>query len=163
MLSVLGFYVLLIFGPIWAETKKCVKWTPKFVDFDGPSMVYSESPSPNDGIGTQLSIFSMLWMLRRTYNVDVFINQACHDTLATVFTKESLSEIPVLSQYFCNPDDINFEYFTGKFEEIDKRKEVRVGRTLWLWPKTEVIGSVMKNKGLKISGGDYDSKFRFYK
>ena len=53
--------------------KKCTKWTPKYVDYDGPSMVYTESVKPTDGIGTQLSSFAMLWMLRRSYNVDVFI------------------------------------------------------------------------------------------
>ena len=86
--------------------KTCTKWTSKFVDHDGPSLVYTESVKPTDGIGTQLSIFAMLWMLRRSYNVDVFISKSCHKTLSKVFTEESLKEIPVLEDYFCNPDDI---------------------------------------------------------
>lgn len=65
--------VILLFIHSSKTEKKCIKWTPKYVDHDGPSMIYTESVKPTDGIGTQLSIFAMLWMLRRSYNVDVFI------------------------------------------------------------------------------------------
>ena len=165
MLCKIIFQILIYSSSIWANqsVKKCTKWTERFIDLDGPSMVYSESPSPNDGIGTQLSIFAMLWMLRRSYNVDVFISSSCRDTLAKVFTEESLNQIQVLDEYFCNPEDITFEYFLGKFEFISKNKEFRVGRTLWLWPRTELASAELKSKGKELSGGDYDSKFRYYK
>ena len=65
--------VILLFIHSSKTEKQCTKWTPKYVDHDGPSIVYTESVKPTDGIGTQLSIFAMLWMLRRSYNVDVFI------------------------------------------------------------------------------------------
>ena len=105
-----GIIVKILLNIIFLHTtiseKTCTKWTPKFVDHDGPSLVYTESVKPTDGIGTQLSIFAMLWMLRRSYNVDVFISKSCHKTLSKVFSEESLKEIPVLEEYFCNPDDI---------------------------------------------------------
>ena len=85
------------------------------------------------------------------------------ETLSQVFTIESLSEIPVLEEFFCNPLDINFEYFTGDFEKIAKRKEFRHGRTMWLWPRTEILKPIMKSKGLNIEGDDYSSNFRGYK
>ena len=31
----------------------CVRWTPRYIEADGPSMVYSEAVSSEDGIGTQ--------------------------------------------------------------------------------------------------------------
>lgn len=155
---------LLVCIFIGIECKKCVKWTDRFVDPDGPSMVYSETVSPEDGIGKQLSIFAFLWQLRRNYNVDVFISKITRDVLARVFTPESLSNMPVLEEYFCNPDEIDFEYFAGPFEAIAKRKEFRVGRTLWLWPSTEVVKSTVKKSGkIIVEGDDYDTKFRGYK
>jgi len=154
--------VILLFIHRSKTEKKCIKWTPKYVDHDGPSMIYTESVKPTDGIGTQLSIFAMLWMLRRSYNVDVFISKSCQETLSRVFTIESLSEIPVLEEFFCNPLDINFEYYSGDFEKIAKRKEFRNGRTMWLWPRTEILKPIMKSKGLNIEGDDYSSNFRGY-
>ena len=91
------------------------------------------------------------------------LSKSCQETLSRVFTIESLSEIPVLEEFFCNPLDINFEYFTGDFEKIAKRKEFRHGRTLWLWPRTEILKPIMKSKGLNIEGDDYSSNFRGYK
>ena len=91
------------------------------------------------------------------------LSKSCQETLSQVFTIESLSEIPVLEEFFCNPLDINFEYFTGDFEKIAKRKEFRHGRTLWLWPRTEILKPIMKSKGLNIEGDDYSSNFRGYK
>ena len=105
----------------------------------------------------------MLWMIRRSYNVDVFISKSCQQTLSSVFTEDSLKEIPVLEDFFCNPTDIDFEYFPGKFEDIAKRKEFRVGKTLWLWPRTEILKPIMKSKGIAVSGDDYSSRFRGYK
>ena len=74
-------------------------------------------------------------------------SKSCKDTLSHVFDKEFLEEIPILSEYFCNPEDIDFEYYPGNFEEIAKRKEFRIGRTLWLWPRTEILKPIMKTKG----------------
>ena len=91
------------------------------------------------------------------------LSKSCQETLSRVFTIESLSEIPVLEEFFCNPLDINFEYFTGDFEKIAKRKEFRHGRTMWLWPRTEILKPIMKSKGLNIEGDDYSSNFRGYK
>merc|ERR1711971_578017 len=123
---------IIVFLHSTKSEKQCTKWTTKFVDHDGPSLVYTESVKPTDGIGTQLSIFGMLWMLRRSYNVDVFISKSCHQTLSRVFTQESLKEIHVLEEYFCNHEDIDFEYFPGSFEEIVKRREFRIWRNLYL-------------------------------
>ena len=91
------------------------------------------------------------------------LSKSCQETLSRVFTIESLSEIPVLEEYFCNPLDINFEYYSGDFEKIAKRKEFRNGRTMWLWPRTEILKPIMKSKGLNIEGDDYSSNFRGYK
>ena len=118
----------IIFLHTTISEKTCIKWTPKFVDHDGPSLVYTESVKPTDGIGTQLSIFAMLWMLRRSYNVDVFISKSCHKTLSKVFTEESLKEIPVLEEYFCNPDDI------GKYVKL----LVHECSTRWRVPKSQL-------------------------
>ena len=70
-------------------------------------------------IGTQLSIFGMLWMLRRSYNVDVFISKSCHQTLSRVFTQESLKEISVLEDYFCNHEDIGKPTFSFKISPLE--------------------------------------------
>ena len=35
----------------FSNAKKCVEWTPNYIDPDGPSMVFSETANPNDGIG----------------------------------------------------------------------------------------------------------------
>jgi hypothetical protein len=141
--------------------KKCVKWTSKYVDHDGPSMVFAEALADNAGIGQQLFTFAVLWQLRRSYNVDVFISKATHDTLARVFTEESLSDMPVLEDFFCNPDNIVWEFFAGPFEVIATRKEFRMGRTVWLWPSTDVIKSLPQQTDVK--GDDYDVKYRGYK
>ena len=95
--------------------------------------------------------------------MNVPYSKSCQETLSRVFTIESLSEIPVLEEYFCNPLDINFEYYSGDFEKIAKRKEFRNGRTMWLWPRTEILKPIMKSKGLNIEGDDYSSNFRGYK
>ena len=64
---VINILFILAFTHCIKSEKQCTKWTPKFVDHDGPSMVYSESVKPTDGIGTQLSIFGMyiLWSIYR--------------------------------------------------------------------------------------------------
>lgn len=142
-----------------SESKKCIQWTSKFVDHDGPSMVYTETTSPEDGIGSQLSVFAFLWTLRRFYNVDVFMSRNCHATLSRVFTEASLSDIPVLEDYFCNPQDIRFEFFTGNFEAIASRKEFRVGRVLWLWPSKSVLEDKLKKANLE---DDHSAAYRGY-
>ncbi len=158
--SFLHFFLLLAQIYLIQATKKCVQWTPKFVEPDGPSMIYAENLAPG-GVGRQLDVFAMLWMLRRTYNVDVFISKQCFDTLSQVFTAKSLGEIPILDEYFCNPHDIVFEYYSGPFDPIDTRRDFRVGRTLWLWPSTSVLKSVMV--GRNVQGDDDDTRFRSYK
>ena len=153
--------LILFLSLVELEAKKCVNWTPKFVDFDGPSMIYTEALNKEDGIGTQLYIFAMLWMLRRTYNVDVFMSQTTFETLSQVFTEESLKDIPILEEYFCNPLDIQFEYYTGNFETIDARqKEFRQGRTLFLWPSKQVL---VDKTVTGVTGDNYDTNFRGYK
>ena len=111
------FVLAIIVNLNWIEAKKCVQWSPKLVKPDDPAMVYSETASEVAGIGSHLSVFAMLWTLRRSYNVDVFISKSCYDKLVTVFTPESI-DIPVLEQYFCNPEQIKFSFFSGTFDEF---------------------------------------------
>ena len=106
------------------QAEKCVNWSPRLLAHDDPSMVYSETASDEAGIGAHLSVYAMLWTLRRSYNVDVFISQACHDKLASVFTAQSI-QIPVLDQYFCNPDKIQFSHWNGQFDAVIKNKDNR--------------------------------------
>ena len=114
--------VLILVG--FLEAKKCVEWSPKLLAHDDPSMVYSETASEEAGIGAHLSVYAMLWTLRRSYNVDVFISQACHDKLVTVFTPQSL-DIPILEEYFCHPDKLPFAYWNGPFDEVIANKDNR--------------------------------------
>ena len=48
-----GCQTLLLISILFTHSngKKCVEWNPKYIDPDGPSMVYSETSDPNDGIG----------------------------------------------------------------------------------------------------------------
>ena len=111
------------------------------------------------------------WLILATYLLTIksdviyecSLSKSCQETLSRIFTIESLSEIPVLEEFFCNPLDINFEYYAGDFEKIAKRKEFRHGRTMWLWPRTEILKPIMKSKGQRIEGDDYSSNFRGYK
>lgn len=140
-------------------SKKCIQWTTKFVDHDGPSMVYTETKGPEDGIGSQLYVYAFLWTLRRFYNVDVFISRFCHQTLSRIFTEESLSDMPVLEDYFCNPEDIRFEYFSGNFQVIASKKEFRTGRVLWLWPSKTILEEKLKQVNVE---DDFSAPYRGY-
>ena len=106
------------------QADKCVNWSPRLLAHDDPSMVYSETASEEAGIGAHLSVYAMLWTLRRSYNVDVFISQACHDKLVTVFSPQSL-DIPILEEYFCHPEKLPFAYWNGPFDEVIANKDNR--------------------------------------
>ena len=134
---------------------KCVQWTHKYVDPDGPSMVYSEMISSTDGIGKQLSLYALLWQMRRNYNVDVFISQNCFDQLSVVFTPESLKDVPILEEYFCNSEEIKFEFFGKTFQSFADNKSLRVGRTLYFWPSVEAVKKVLTKSGQgHLANGD---------
>ena len=114
--------ILLSFNLV--EAKKCVQWSPKLIAHDDPAMVYSETASEDAGIGAHLSVYAMLWTLRRSYNVDVFISKSCHEKLVTVFSEDSI-DIPILEEYFCNADKIKFKYYSGPFDDFVKNKANR--------------------------------------
>ena len=96
-------------------------------------------------LGTQLSTYALLWQIRRNHNVDVFISKNCFEKLSEVFTPESLGDIPILEDYFCNADKIQFEYFVGQYQALANEKSLKQGKTLFLWPNEE------RRKEAKIS------------
>ena len=164
-MSPIAYYLLLISIFIHdVFSVKCVQWTPKYVDPDGPSMVYSETISTTDGIGTQLSLYALLWQMRRNYNVDVFISQNCFDQLSAVFTPESLKDLPILEEYFCNSEEIKFEFFGGNFQSFADKKSLRVGRTLYFWPSVETVTKILKKNGQShLPNGDINIGLSGYK
>ncbi len=83
-------------------------------DPDGPSLVYAEALTQADGIGQNLNVFAMLWLMRRNFNVDAYIGKRTYMELARVFDESTL-DIPVLDDHFCDPDKISFEYYSGPF------------------------------------------------
>ena len=73
--------------------------------------------------------------------------------------------MPLLTDHFCNPEQINFEYYSSPFQSIvDRKTEFRMGKAIWLWPRTEVLEAAMKLKDMngKLEGDDYSNKFRSY-
>ena len=77
--------------------------------------------------------------------MDVFISKNCFEKLSEVFTPESLGDIPILEDYFCNADKIQFEYFVGQYQALANEKSLKQGKTLFLWPNEE------RRKEAKIS------------
>ena len=155
--------ILSIFSIHDVLSAKCIQWTHKYVDPDGPSMIYSETISSTDGIGTQLSLYALLWQMRRNYNVDVFISQNCFDQLSAVFTPESLKDLPILEEYFCNSEEIKFEFFGGNFQSFADKKSLRVGRTLYFWPSVETVTKFLKKNGQRLPKGDINVGLSGYK
>ena len=77
--------------------------------------------------------------------MDVFISKNCFEKLSEVFTPESLGDIPILEDYFCNYDKIQFEFYVGQYQALANEKSLKQGKTLFLWPNEE------RRKEAKIS------------
>ena len=75
--------------------------------------------------------------LRRQLDVDSYIDVNCKDLVGETFTPENV-EVPVLSETFCNPKDLKFEAFHGRFADLLTDQSFRRGRIINFYPADEV-------------------------
>ena len=54
------------------------------------------------------------------------------EQLATFFTPDSI-KLPILHDTYCNPQEIPWEMWRGKFADLLTNKNLRKGRFLWLY------------------------------
>ena len=66
-----------------------------------------------------------------------FIRQESYDTLASMFTRESI-ELPILEKSFCDLSKMKFEVFEGNFTHLlQENSEYKQGKLLNLYPPQE--------------------------
>ena len=59
--------------------------------------------------GNQLNLFTLLLQLKMHYGYDAYMLQETYDILEKMFTKDSISELPVLEQSFCHHSKMKFQ------------------------------------------------------
>jgi hypothetical protein len=113
---------------------KCRIFDPKHFGPKNKTIIYGEA---RGRLGNQLLGYALLFQLGRQLGVDSFIDASCRDHVAEAFTPENV-EVPVLAETFCNPQDIRFEAFNGRFADLLTDEKLRKGKLLNFYPPDKV-------------------------
>ena len=104
---------------------------------DELSVVYSEH---SGGLANQLLMYAMLRQLRQEFYLNAYISRHCYDTLAQVFTKKSIQDVPVFEDTFCkSPTEFAHNTYHGPMEEILTNKDLHYGKFIWLFPSNKKL------------------------
>ncbi len=77
--------------------------------------------------------YAALLQLQHQLGVKSYIDAECRDFLSEYFTPESV-ELPVLSEVFCNPEDIPLEGYNGHIKFLLTDEKYRKGKFIHFFP-----------------------------
>ena len=101
------------------------------------SVIYSEHKG---GLPSQLLMYAMLRQLRQEFYLNAYISKHCYDTLAQVFTKKSIQDVPVFEDAFCkSPTEFAHNTYHGPMEEILTNKDLHYGKFIWMFPANKKL------------------------
>ena len=79
--------------------------------------------------------------LKKQLGVDSYINKECQDYVKAFFDPEVVtSQLPVLSEVYCNPEDIKSRLtdgYNGPFKDLVNDPKWRKGKLIEFYPPTE--------------------------
>ena len=90
--------------------------------------------------------YAALLQLHLQLGVDSYIDAECRDFISDHFTPDSV-EVPVLSEVYCNPQDIPFEGYNGHIKNLLNEEDYRTGKLIHFFPPLTKPGDD------KIKGG----------
>jgi hypothetical protein len=80
-----------------------------------------------------ISGYAAMLQLQLQLGVRSFIDPECRDYMSDYFTPDTV-EVQVLSEYFCNPDDIPFEGYSGHIKHLLSDESFRKGKLIHFYP-----------------------------
>ena len=88
--------------------------------------------------GNQFLVFSVFNQLQKQLGIQSYINEECRRYVEGFFTPESVT-VPVLSEVFCNPEDIKSRLYPyrGPFKDLVNDEKWRKGKIIEFYPPTE--------------------------
>ena len=71
--------------------------------------------------------------LQREFGFETFTDAKERNVITEIF-RPDIFEIPVLSEAFCNVDDLKFENYVGPLEKLITDPDLRHGKLIYFYP-----------------------------
>ena len=96
-------------------------------------MLHFFSAWDNSRFGNQLFAYAMLLELQKVTPIQVYLHPTSYQVLKDFFTEDSLTQVPVFNDTFCNAQDFKFTHFNGHFTELVRNQDLHTGKILQIY------------------------------